>query len=93
MSASAEFQPPRERKAYPSACPLCGGSIREERVTLHYAAPHGTTRLVHEVPAGVCQSCAERYLRPDVAEKIEHLLSAPPAGREEVPVWNFAASA
>lgn len=93
MSSRAEFQPPRERRGYPSTCPLCGGAIREETVSLHYPANDGSPRIVHEVPAGVCRSCAERYLRPEVAEKIERLLSAAPAGREEVPVWNFAATA
>lgn len=92
MSAPREFQPPGERKAYPSKCPVCGGAIKEEHVTLLYPGPDRTTRMIHGVPAGVCQSCAERYLRPDVAEKIERLLSAPPTGRQEVPVWDFAAS-
>lgn len=58
--------------------------------TFVYQEANGSTRVVHGVPAGICQSCGERYLREEVAAEIERLLNGPPARREEVPVWDFA---
>lgn len=92
MSVRRKFEPPENKKAYPSACPQCGGSVEERRITLVYPLD-ATSRMIRGVPAGVCQSCGERFLRPEVTTKIEKLLATRPSGVEEVPVWDFVASA
>ena len=84
MSQTRGF-PPTDLKKYPSRCPLCGGPIIEQIVTLSYDQPDGTVRLVHGVPAGVCDVCGERYLRPEVTTAIEGLLNDPPERHEQVP--------
>ncbi|MFA5786253.1 MAG: type II toxin-antitoxin system MqsA family antitoxin [Actinomycetota bacterium] len=91
MKAPRSF-PPTQRRKHPSQCSQCAGSVRSRRVTLVYPGPDSTTRVVHGVPAGVCTSCGEKYITPEVAERIERLLSAPPARSEKVPVWDFAAN-
>lgn len=93
MSDAREFAPPPRKNAYPPCCALCGGTVSEEIVALPYPGGDDTTRMVNHVPAGVCQTCGERYLRADVAQRIEELLAAPPSGHETVPVWDFAATA
>lgn len=82
----------KDRKPYPSACHLCGGKISEKLVTLMLPDPSGTTRLVHGVPAGVCDQCGEQYLRAEVTAAIDRILKSPPTRREDVPVWEFASS-
>ena len=61
-------------------------------MTLSLPGPDGETRIVHHVPAGVCESCGEQYLRAVVAQRIERLLEDPPADHENFPVWNFVAT-
>lgn len=67
---SANFE---RRRAYPSRCSRCDGPVHEERVTLVYTIDE-FPKIVHGVPAGVCQNCGERYIRPEVASRIEELL-------------------
>jgi YgiT-type zinc finger domain-containing protein len=83
--------PPDRPNTYPSKCFQCQGTVIEQDVNLVYPRSDGPPRLVNRVPAGVCDSCGEQYLRPETAEIIEKLLAAPPARHEEVPVWDFAA--
>ena len=87
------FLAPAELKAYPSLCIQCGGPVGEDRVTLSLVGKDGRVRLVRGVPAGVCRSCGEQYLRPEVTTHIERLLKTPPRRNEEVPAWDFAATA
>lgn len=92
MSERAEFRPPEQRRSYPSMCAVCGGTVEQASVTLVYGGHRGEARIVHHVPAGVCQVCGERYLRPEISEAVEELLNRPPARSEEVPAWDFAAA-
>jgi YgiT-type zinc finger domain-containing protein len=87
------FRPPAELRKYPSLCIQCGGPVEEDQVTLSLVGRDGRVRLVRGVPAGVCRSCGEQYLRPDVTAHVEELLKTPPRGNEEVPAWDFAATA
>lgn len=91
MTGETAFEPPTELRPYPSRCSLCEGAIREERVTLVYTID-GAPRIVHGVPAGVCQNCGERYLRPEVASRVEELLATSPPRHEKVPAWEFASA-
>jgi YgiT-type zinc finger domain-containing protein len=88
-----DFRPPAELKKYPSLCIQCGGPVTEDHVTLSLVGLNGHVRLVRGVPAGVCGSCGEQYLRPEVTARVEQLLQTPPRRNEEVPAWDFAASA
>lgn len=92
MNERAKFRPAEERRGYPSVCAVCGGAVEETSVTLVYGGRRGEARIVHHVPAGMCLACGERYLRPEVSEAVEELLARPPARREEVPSWDFAAA-
>lgn len=89
MSEQVRFEPPTHRKLYPSRCALCGGSVREEVVSLTYPWAEGRSRIVENVPAGVCQACHERYLRPEVVRRIEEILRVPPTRQVEVPLWSW----
>lgn len=60
---NASTFPPKARKKYPSKCIQCGGAVVEGITTFIYHEGNGNTRVVHGVPAGICQSCGERYLR------------------------------
>lgn len=93
MSTAHTFEPPARRKDYPSSCPACGGPVTERDVTLALPEPGEATRIVEHVPAGVCEVCGEQFLKAETVDKLDKLLTAPPNGREEFPVWNFATSA
>jgi len=79
-------------RPYPSRCILCGGPVEEQVLTLPYTGENGSVRVVRGVPVGVCRVCGERYLRPEVAARIDELLARPADGNEEFPVWDFAAA-
>jgi YgiT-type zinc finger domain-containing protein len=87
-----DFSPPERLKAYPSACPQCGGRVEAKKVTLIYLDLAGEPRVVRGVPAGVCRSCGERYLTAAVTERIEELLAREASRIEPVPTWDFAAA-
>jgi YgiT-type zinc finger domain-containing protein len=91
MTAERRFEPPSSRRPYPARCSRCDGEIRERRVTLVYTID-ASPKIVHGVPTGVCQSCGERYLRPEVAARVEELLTTSPPTHEEIPAWEFASA-
>lgn len=93
MSQTRKFEPPAERADYPPDCAVCGGNLAERIVTISLPDPDGQTRIVHHVPCAACLSCGEQYLKSVVVRKIERLLEAPPTEHQEMPVWDFAASA
>jgi YgiT-type zinc finger domain-containing protein len=86
------FEPPKDRKKYPSKCPLCGGIIEEAIVTVPFPDENGGVKLVQAVPAGVCGSCREEYLTAEVAESLENLMNSQPYTRIDTPVWKYAAN-
>ena len=90
---SASFPDPAARKAYPSRCTQCGGVVEQDVVTLSIVGRDGQVRLVRGVPAGVCRSCGEQYIRPEVTTEVERLLRTPPPRSEAIPAWDFAATA
>jgi YgiT-type zinc finger domain-containing protein len=93
MTTTRKFEPPTERADYPPLCAVCGGTVVERAVVLSLPEPGGEARIVHHVPAGVCENCGEQYLTSAVVRKLEKLLEAPPTSHQEIPVWDFAASA
>ena len=82
----------RTARPYPSRCAQCGGPVEEQILTLPYPAENGSVRVVRGVPVGVCRVCGERYLRPEVAARVDQLLARPADGNVEMPVWDFSAA-
>ena len=93
MTTTPKFEPPTQREDYPRRCSVCGGAVVERTVNLSLPDPAGEIRIVHHVPAGVCESCGEQYLTSAVIRRIEKLLEAPPTRRDKIPVWDFAVTA
>lgn len=93
MTTTRKFEPPAERADYPPQCVVCGGVVVGRVVTLSLPGFGGDTRIIHHVPAGVCETCGEQYLTSAVIRKVETLLDAPPTGHEQIPIWDFATSA
>jgi YgiT-type zinc finger domain-containing protein len=52
-------------------CYFCGGEVVEERVTVDYRWGTDLLAVVKNVPAGVCQSCGEHYLKAEVVKEME----------------------
>lgn len=40
----------------------------------------------------MCRDCGERYVRPDVASRVEELLATSPSRHEQVPAWELLGS-
>lgn len=72
-------------------CSLCKGNV-EERLIRYVQDFEGRVVIVENVPAEVCTQCGEKYLRSDVAEKVQSLVWDPPSPkrRDEVPVYDLA---
>jgi YgiT-type zinc finger domain-containing protein len=51
-------------------CSYCRGEVKEEKVELDYRY-QGKLFIFHNVLAGVCQQCGEKYLTAKVAKEIE----------------------
>jgi YgiT-type zinc finger domain-containing protein len=89
MKRGQSFTPPSLKAPYPRRCVVCGGRIKETTTTLTYPSGDGNVRLVRDVPAGVCESCGEEYLRAEIAGLVEELLESAPDSKVEVPIWRF----
>jgi len=72
-------------------CSFCGGEVKEESVELDYRHK-GKLFIFQNVPVGVCQQYGERYLKAEIAKKIEsRILSNKAWDRTtSVPVESFA---
>ena len=55
-------------------CVYCGGIVDEKSDVLDYRY-HGRLFIVEGVPMGVCRQCGEKYMKAEVARKIESLAS------------------
>jgi YgiT-type zinc finger domain-containing protein len=84
------FPAPEQRETYPEKCDLCGGRVTEQVVTLSLPDPDGKIRIIHGVPAGVCDQCHEYYLTVETSREIDRLLASPPTKQETFSVWEFA---
>lgn len=71
-------------------CFFCGGSI-EERLVPREMHWHGELLIFENVPTGVCTQCGEKFLRPDVAKKIDAALQSmqQPSRVVSVPVYQY----
>ena len=81
---------PNNVSRYTKSCVICEGDVVEQRVTVVYPDRQGGQRVIHNVPAGVCQQCGERYISAEVALAIERILGNPPQKVEEIGASDFA---
>ena len=54
-------------------CAACKGETSEQLIR-YVQDFEGRVVIVENVPADVCAQCGEKYIRPDVAEKIQRLV-------------------
>ncbi len=54
-------------------CYFCGGAV-EERLVPREVRWKGELLVFEDVPMGVCVQCGEKFLRPEVAKKIDTAL-------------------
>jgi YgiT-type zinc finger domain-containing protein len=71
-------------------CYFCGGVV-EERLTPREVRWKGELLVFEDVPIGVCTQCGEKFLRPDVAKKIDAALQSTkrPTRILKVPVFQY----
>ena len=71
-------------------CFFCGGAV-EERLATREMRWEGKLLIFEDVPMGICTQCGERYLRPDVAKKIDAALQSKkrPNRAMSVPVYQY----
>jgi len=72
-------------------CAFCK-SETEEQLIRYVQEFEGRVVIIENVPAEVCTQCGEKFIRPEVAEKIQRLVweRPPPKRRAEVPVYDLA---
>lgn len=54
------------------ACEICGGRVREKRVTVDLRRGE-RLYVLYSVPVGVCGKCGERYYAGPVLERLDAL--------------------
>ena len=57
-------------------CIHCGGRVDEKRERLDYRY-HGQLFIIENVRMGICVQCGEKFMKADVARKLEQLASSP----------------
>ncbi len=57
-------------------CEYCGGTVREEHVTVDLRTKD-RLHIFDNVPVGVCRRCGERYYRGPVLERLSEMASQP----------------
>ncbi len=84
-----EFSPTEEavRKRY-NRCHFCGGAVAEQQVVVDYRWGDELLAIIEGVPAGVCDTCGERYFKATVVKAIERTANSQARARRtiEVPV-------
>ena len=49
-------------------CHFCGGTVAEQRVVVDYRWGAELLAIIEDVPAGVCETCGERYFKAAVVK-------------------------
>ena len=72
-------------------CAICKGQT-EDRLIRYVQDYKGRLVIIENVPAEVCTQCGEKYIRGDVAKKMQQLVwSRPsPTRSKKVPVYDLA---
>jgi len=71
-------------------CFFCGGLV-EERILPREIRWKGELLVFEDVPMGICVQCGEKFLRPEVAKKIDEALKSTkrPSRTLKVPVYQY----
>lgn len=71
-------------------CFFCGGVVEERRLPREIRW-QGKLLVFEDVPMGVCTQCGEKFLRPEVAKKIDAMLQSMkrPSRTLQVPVYQY----
>jgi len=69
-------------------CHFCGGKVAEQRVVVDYRWGQELVAIIEDVPAGVCDTCGERYFKAEVVKAMEGTARSRSRARRtiEVPV-------
>ncbi len=69
-------------------CHFCGGTVAEQRVVVDYRWGEDLLAIIEDVPAGVCDTCGERYFKAAVVKAMERTAKSQARARRtiEVPV-------
>jgi len=75
------------RKRY-NRCHFCGGRVSERRVVVDYRWGKDLLAIIEGVPAGVCDTCGERYFKAALVKAMEDTAHSRSRSRRtvEVPV-------
>ena len=86
-----ELQKTKATQKETMTCAVCGGRT-EDRLIKYMQDYKGREVIIENVPAEVCTQCGERFIRGDVAEKIQQIVWNRPATprSKKVPVYEFA---
>ena len=73
------------------ACEICGGPVRERRVTVDLRRGERLC-VFYRVPVGLCAKCGERYYPGPVLERLDELAEHGMNGSKKlsVPTFDFA---
>ncbi len=66
-------------------CIYCGGKVIEQKERLDYRY-YGQLFIMEDVPLGVCVQCSEKFLRANIAKKLEKLAMSTHKGIKTVAV-------
>jgi YgiT-type zinc finger domain-containing protein len=58
-------------------CHVCGGRVTERAVVVDYRWGGELVAIIQHVPAGVCDTCGERYFRSAVVKAMERTAHSP----------------
>jgi len=53
-------------------CSFCRGPVEEKKIIYDYRRREHLL-VMSNVPAGVCLQCGEKYFKPDVLKKMDHV--------------------
>lgn len=70
-------------------CIYCSGEVIEKVERLDYRY-HGQLFIIEDVPIGICNQCGERFLKAEVAKKVEAIVSTPVKAISSIAVPVFA---
>ncbi len=75
------------RKRY-NRCHFCGGTVTAQKVVVDYRWGEELIAIIEGVPAGVCDTCGERYFKAEVVKAMEETAQSRSRARRtvEVPV-------
>ena len=70
-------------------CFFCGANVKESKLPRDVWR-NGRLLVIEDVPTGVCCQCGEKYVRPEVAKAIDHLLETTQSAPRTIKVDVYA---